>query len=197
MSGQPTVDFLSDRREHTRGIRKSQAAGRVRQPILCRPFTCNRRLDSRHERHTALLSQILHTRACAVDRQSTDPHTRTDCAAPARNCRVRAPRQLGTTHKLPRYRLHLHRRPLRKRSRRSRCGGAHSARNVQHHRHKQKKRTRGPTTALRPHEPAGGMQQKIRMERRHHSSADPEPVRKETDHISTRRHHLPQRRHIP
>ena len=171
MPSEATVDFIADRRVHTRRLRLAASRRRLRQPLLRRPLARYRRLDSGDERHTPLFPQIWpvvnrRTQQRALDRTRADPYPRPYRAAAERNHRLQARRLLGAENPLPRHHILGHLRQIQKHGAGAGHRGAHRRSTLHSHRHNAEKRARGSSPPVRPHVASGGMQQELGMDRR-------------------------------
>ena len=210
LPGAAAVDLFHDRRGHPRRLRQPQAAGRLPITLRSGSLPCHRRLALRHERHPPLYTQIpAGPAAGTLYRSRADPHTGHDSKPPAGNQELQARAILGALHRLPRHTLHPQTGRQRRRRLRQELPRTHHQRGrraqslrpdkrprLRGDRHQQEEWHRGTTQALRPHKPAGGMQQKVLLLGRGNPALHTKPLREEIHHLPPCRYHLPARRYL-
>ena len=155
--GEKVVDFVYDRRGHSRGFPKPERPGAISAALLSRTLQGHRRLDSGHERYPTLYAQIRTEPAGALHRQGANAHTGAHREPAERNRQLQTGTLLGAGHRLPRHHLHGHQRTVHQQGRGragfpNHCGKAF-------HRYRCAKEKGNGTAAkpLRPYLAAGGM----------------------------------------
>ncbi len=183
---QATLDFVAYRRSHPRRLQQPSRRGGIRQPLSRRTLPRHRRLDSRDERHAALLPQIFITGQGAVNRARSDAHARANRQSAPRNSQFRAHRLLGTEDRLSRHHLQRHIGPLRHRRKSRRSPPADNRTRIHSEIRNQKAGQGISPETLRPNVAPSGMQQTLGLDRRRHSFANSVALRKESNHLPPR-----------